>query len=57
MKIKALYIYLRVVSLEYTDVSEDAYCLRHQGDESTPTRLQGAISQKALIFILAAVRT
>jgi hypothetical protein len=29
-----------------------AYCLHHQGDESSPTplRLHGAISQKALVF-------
>jgi hypothetical protein len=39
------------------------YCLRHQGDEcppkhpSTSTRLHISISQKAVIFILAAVRT
>jgi hypothetical protein len=43
------------------------YCLHHQTDESsqdtplkrrsTPRRLHGATSQKALIFILANVRT
>jgi hypothetical protein len=33
------------------------YCLYHQGDESTPTRLHGATFQKALISALIAVRT
>jgi hypothetical protein len=37
------------------------YCLHHQGDSplkrrSSPTRLQGAVSQKTLIFILVIVR-
>jgi hypothetical protein len=40
-----------------------AYCLYHQGDEMmmeavcTSMRLHSTVSQKAIIFILAAVRT
>jgi hypothetical protein len=40
-----------------------AYCLHHRGKErllkrrSTSTRLHGAMFRKAVIFILAAVRT
>jgi hypothetical protein len=31
--------------------------LHHQGDQQTSTRLQGAATQKTVIFILAALRT
>jgi hypothetical protein len=45
---------------------EEAFCLHHQSDErqnahlqrrSAPTRLHCAVSQKALIVLLEAVRT